>query len=235
MSQDRPPKPSDYKTFQAYRNKWVREYFALNMIGFSYAYFLKTTRILEYEKLHEFYESDKLNDGKYVQDFLMSNPTLMLDSLIDDIKISIAFENFMKAKLLLNGFVVHNVKKNNNEEQWKLQKKRPIEPSVLTISEDFDCPELANRTLDYGFLLGNSEYRKYYNLDEDTIKYLNEINERRNNLHLSMNITFKVSKQEFNNLTKLRSLVECDFALLANELVENLGAPNSKKLPVKCS
>jgi hypothetical protein len=229
------PKPSDYKIFQAYTDKWVREYFALNMIGFSYSYFLKTTRILEYSKLNDLYSSGRLNDRKFIEQFLLDNRTLILDSLIDDIKISIAFENYLKAKLLLNGFFVHNVNKDRNETQYKNQKKRPIESNTLNITEEFECPELLNRTLDYGFLLDKPKYTPYYNLDSEIINYLKEINNRRNNLHFSTNITFRVNQQEFDKLTKLKNLVECEIAILANELKDSLGAKNSSKLPVKCS
>lgn len=116
------------------------------------------------------------------------------EKLIDYVKISIAFETFNKAVLLHAGYIIHKIRKNqDNESLHKSQKfGMPIKLSdfLLVSSEEWNYHKgyyLSgfNRnfsTIDYSLTLSDP-YQRIINLNNDLCYHLKLINEKRNRLH----------------------------------------------------
>ncbi len=226
------PKPSDFHPFEGYQSEFVKDFFALSLVTFAYTNFKKARRIKNFEELKNFIQSGDYTNRKLHNEFFKTYPQLAFDSLLDYILISIAFENYFKAKLLLNNFVIHNVKKETNAVLCKKQKRQPIEVSDLIFKDKSTCKDLKETTLNYSLLLNTDMYSKYYNISSKNLEYLKKLNKHRNSLHLHMSIKFDLSKAELNNLAELKRIVEIDFALLSRHLSEKLGGTNKTKLPL---
>lgn len=226
------PKPSDFHQHNCYHDNFVRDFFAISLVTFAYSNFKKVTKIKELDNLKKHVNSRDSGKSKISQDLsLLSNS--IFSSLIDSILICISFENYFKAKLLLNDFVIHEIDKEENKELFKKQKKQPISMTEICCNQNKKYNELKDTTLQFGFLLNNKNYIKYYNLDSKTIAYLKELNKKRNNLHFYMNETFKISKKEISEIENLENIINLDFAILNNTLLEKLGGVSKSRLPVK--
>lgn len=117
------------------------------------------------------------------------------EKLIDYVKISIAFENYNKAVLLENGFLVHKVKKSpTNKEIFKRQNEGI--PILVTEFLQFSNEQLDRHskkvfltgltpnfeTINYSLTL-SKKYQEIIKLDNELCYRLKEINDNRNRLH----------------------------------------------------
>lgn len=125
------------------------------------------------------------------------------ENLMDSIKISLIFENYGKAVLLKNGFVVHKIRK-RSEMSDKLRalctQQNKGEP--IKISEFLETSKLIkdsrsgvssfegfgeiSKTISYSDILGD-KYQSLIKFDLDFLNRLKEINSRRNQLHFYIN------------------------------------------------
>ena len=227
------PKPSDYHPFECYQTEFVKDFYAFHLVTFAYTNFFKVIRIQIFSKLKEFVYSADFRDIEKRNIFFNNNKDFVLTSLLDYILISITFENYFKAKLLLNGFVIHEIKKEESFELYKKQRKIPISSEELKFENKSCCKEIKMTTLNYGFLLKNKEYTKYYNLDIKALTYLINLNEKRNSLHLYYNKKFEFGKIEIAKTEQLKKIVELDFAVLNNSLADKTGAVGNCRLRIK--
>ena len=227
------PKPSDFHPFEGYQNEFVRDFFAISLVTFAYTNFHKVMRIQKFDLLSKHIKSGDYTNNTKKLEFLNNNAELATNSLLDYILISISFENYFKAKLLQNGFLIHEIIKEKNVELFKEQKRKPIQSKLLTFINEDKCPELKETTLNYGLLLKNKEYNKYYNLDENVLTYLDKLNKKRNVLHLYMSENFELSKVELSNIESLKKIVELDFAALNVFLSDKMGGINKSRLRIK--
>ena len=225
------PKPSDYHPHDAYKHEFVKYFFSASLVTFAFTNFQKVKRIIQFENLKTF-----VNSGDYVIsekkfEFMKQNDCLF-NTLLDSILISISFENYFKTKLLLNDFVIHLFDKNKEPILHKNQKRKPIEKSELELDKSGKFSGLTDLTLNYNLLLSNEEYNKFYNLDKRIINYLTEINKKRNNLHFYMSETAKLSRAEIKNIENLKSIVEIDFAILQNAILDKLGGESLSRIKI---
>ena len=227
------PKPSDFHPFEGYQSDFVRDFFSISLITFGFTNFFKVYRIKKFDILSDFIKSGQYTDQNKLNEFLNEHVDIASNSLLDYILISISFENYFKAKLLQNGFLIHEIVKEKNPELFKSQKKHPIDSKLVHFEKKDKCTELKENTLNYGILLRNKEYNKYYNIDSKTLDYLDKINIKRNSLHLFMSENFELSNAEINNLENLKRIVEIDFAVLQVFLTDKMGGVNNSKLRIK--
>lgn len=227
------PKPSDFHSFECYQSEFVRNFFCTLLVTFAHLNFSKVNRIKILPKLKEFTNSPEFKIREKRNEFIKNNKDFALNSLLDYILIGITFENYFKAKLLLNGFVIHEIKKDKDPELFKEQKSSPIESNRLIFENKNTCEKLKETTLGYNFLLKNKKYQKYYSVDKDTLNYLSVLNAKRNSLHLYLSEKFTLGKKEVSNLEKLKTIVTFDIALLNNTLVDKTGAIGNCKLKVE--
>jgi len=111
------------------------------------------------------------------------------ESIIDQTRIIICFENFMKGQLILNEFLVHQLS-DRHPKLKQLQKKRPInidevinEKTFKNLStkpkSKFDWTEYTLRIS----TLFSQKYQEILNLPPGILSFLEEINSKRNKLH----------------------------------------------------
>ena len=114
---------------------------------------------------------------------------------LDIVSISTALENYFKAKLLMNNFVIHEIIPNEeNKLLYKEQRKKPILISRLKLTEGLSnkrknnyCFSLLHyKTLNFHTILNQSEYNKFYDLTQTDISTINRIKKFRNSLHFIM-------------------------------------------------
>lgn len=117
------------------------------------------------------------------------------EKLTDYIKISLAFENYSKAVLIKNGYLVHKIKKNDlNKELFKMQDNGlPVKIADFRKVCEFKQENLHNKysldglqknlqTINYSETL-SKKFQEIIGIDAMLVSRLKEINEYRNKLH----------------------------------------------------
>jgi hypothetical protein len=125
--------------------------------------------------------------------------------VLDAVRIMVCFENYFKAKLLLEGYVIHQMDLNVCREHYPqfttgktrrrlLQRTIPISIDEIKHAENHKghsiepLRTLTKRTIGMSTLLGESRYRAIYLDDQATddqqlFAVLNRLNQTRNTLH----------------------------------------------------
>jgi hypothetical protein len=214
---------------------------SLNLLEFAYFQFKSTYLYQNQGQLREICEINK-GTSIGVQDI----EGFVKNALIDDIKVSICFENLFKAFLLANYYVVHEIDRNILPELWKTQKERPliftdILKDVPWIeNEKIDCQDsqlknhirgIKNKTLSYSLILNNSKYQEFHKIDREIIDLLKIINDRRNELHLQSVLQFQVANSTYSNFCKLNKFLEKNINQLQDDISNHLGIKDHERIP----
>jgi len=113
----------------------------------------------------------------------------MWDWLIDEIRICLFFENFMKGELLSRGYVIHQFKDCSNEKNSRIgqlikwQQKQPISSSEL-LAQEVQANELHRKTITMELMLRPS-YQELIRIPSDVLVIVKRMNENRNKLHFA--------------------------------------------------
>lgn len=135
-----------------------------------------------------------------------------IEWLSDVIKILIVFENYMKCVLILNCFLIHKIKNNEELETikslFKKQSKEAIHFNELEEISPFKYTNnnellyndyLSEKTLDISTML-KYKYKKHIMLEKEIIEFLKELIKFRNSLHFLEQIDFVLSEQKIKKL-----------------------------------
>jgi len=133
--------------------------------------------------------------------------------IMDCIRISLFFENYMKAELISQGFCVHKIIGNDEKlkkiirKQYKspisLQEIQEIIPFQLNKKEKtIFHPNISEFTIGHSILV-KTNYLEYYELDDVIIEFIKEINTTRNKLHFYNNINFNLSDKLLNRVNAI--------------------------------
>jgi hypothetical protein len=157
---------------------------------------------------------------------------------MDNIRISICFENYFKAKLLLNGLVIHNIDKNGNQALCKKQVDTPVEvreiiPSMSPKDLDILKKSLKETSLNYNILLSKESYFKFFNVGNQNLDFLKILNRKRNRLHLFTSEHMSLSSKTLDKYHEINKLVDLDLALLQNTLLNELDPESKSKISLK--
>ncbi len=163
-------------------------------------------------------------------------------SVLDAVRIMICFENYFKAKMLLSGYIIHEIDPNECENRYpefyeKNKKKVPILIRDIKQAENLDnwgitpLQTLKKQTIRMSMLLREPKYRKIYSgqtSDDQRLFYLlRKLNETRNTLHL-LSVEYIVG--EFEGFVFLRDYVTNHIDVLANKMAdENKGELDAGK------
>jgi hypothetical protein len=141
---------------------------------------------------------------------------VLLEYLWDAVKICTCFENYMKAALLVNNFVIHKIEGNPNLKALRdEQKKRPITNDELLALDIGTTQEkekvkwkwvIDKHTIQFTTML-KPAYVKVHMLPADLIKFIEQCNEIRNTLHLLDGHAFSISKKSIQQLSDLTDYV----------------------------
>lgn len=224
-----------------YRNQDNARTCAINMIDFGHKQFQSMYKYQNFDKLEELCEKGKFEseDIDLIQEFTFNE-------LTDNIKLGICFENLLKAILLSNLYLVHNIDHNLFRDLAKRQKREPVLFDDLfklsryhinrqINSEEFSLREqvkgLKEQTINYSILIGNEKYLKHFNLPKRLIRILRTENEKRNKLHLYNHASFEVNKSVCEDLQFVFMFIKNNVSNWLNELFQSLQiSPENRKL-----
>jgi hypothetical protein len=228
-------KPSDFPAFEWYLEEGRRKIFASNLLTFGVSVFKRATVIKKLDLLTAMHQSGEAKDQKI---FKAKLEDVLLDSLIDNIRITICFENYFKAKLLLNDILIHCIDNQKNRSLSAEQKKRPIEVKEIIAKRTVDEMSvlndlLKNKTINYYTILKTPEYIRLLNVPPETIDFLREKNLQRNTLHLHFGEVFLIGDTIIQQYHELVTIVDRDISLLQNTLINELDPQSPSKLPVR--
>lgn len=240
---------SELNNLEAYRVNYQSIYhnqlnsiaLSINLLEFGYFQFKSTYKYQHLEKLKDICDAEnRLSIASMdVEGFLMN-------SLIDDVKISICFENLLKAHLLSNYYLVHELDKNIFPELSITQKERPIRFTELLeltewkIDDKIDCidPTVKNKirgikqkTLNYTLFLNNKNYSNVHEMNQNVVDILNTINRRRNELHLQSALQFRIANSTYKDFIALKAFLENNVSRLKNEFSNHLGIEDADRTP----
>lgn len=136
----------------------------------------------------------------------------MLERLLDEIKICVFFENFLKAVLINKGFIVH-LFKGKAQHLGKLQRKEPITAERI-VGDQLTVQELQTQTIGMGMMLDEPAYLKVLEIPVDVLPFLREMNARRNELHLHYSMSREDSQETVAMFKRLNSIVDWWIAYL---------------------
>lgn len=224
-----------------YHNQINAMSLSLNLLEFAYFQFKSTYLYQNQEQLREICE---INQGTLVA--VRNVEGFVKNALMDDIKISICFENFIKAFLLANYYVVHEIDRNILPELWKTQKECPlIFTDILkdvpwTENNKIDCQDsqlknqirgIKSKTLSYSLILSGTRYQELHKIDPEIIDLLKIINDKRNELHLQSALQFQITNSSYSNFCKLNKYLEKNINQLQNEISNHLGIKAHERIP----
>ncbi|MFN8306991.1 MAG: hypothetical protein U0T79_09470 [Ferruginibacter sp.] len=227
-------KPSDFDILECYVEIGRRKFIAASLVTFGYRFFKAASIIQKLDDIIKFYDES----NNHLNEFPKAFSNVLFDSLMDTIRISICFENYFKAKLLSNGFIIHNVDKNKNQILFKRQKNQPIDVKEITNDNSLNGVTILKNvlnetTLNYSVLLNEENYYKYFGIHKDLINFLSELNQKRNRLHLFTSEKTSLSRGILSNYKELTKIVDLDMAMLQSTLLNELDPESRSKLPIK--
>ena len=174
-----------------YRNQKQREKCAINLLDFSIDMFKNAYIINNFQQLKSMLNNPINGVNKSYHNELM---IFSKNNLIDSIRICICFENYMKIKLLLRGYLVHKIERRRYERlfsQLNNINDQPIRISELKKIENYYYDDTTNlkilrglteRTISFNTLL-NENYTNIIPLPINIKEIVKRINNERNQLH----------------------------------------------------
>lgn len=173
---------------------------------------IKRAKVIRYINQIEKY----ILEGSYLDHEILSD--LIFEHLVDNIRIILFFENYMKAVLIKKGFCVHNLKKEKDEYRIlaESQYNKPISIHEIRAATDLKnisdlnghfLKGLKSTTVNFSTLLSKN-YCSFNNLDEDLILSLKNISKDRNKLHFNNHTEFYFSPKKIALIKKIASFVD---------------------------
>jgi hypothetical protein len=212
----------------AYVDPLNAKFLAINLLTFGIMIFhgaLKIKNFKEYVSLNiPLEEASGLLDivKKYVE-----------ENAVDNFRIVTCFENYMKAKILMNGQLVHMIK--GGDEKYKAIRKeqfeRPISITEVSKIEPFvfdtkqvvhaTLPGIIKNTIQISSLI-KPKYQAVISLPGQVLSALTEYIDYRNNHHLMLREEFIMSSYVVNNLREIKDYVQGTILPLYQKLEEEL-------------
>lgn len=205
--------------------------FAVNMIVFGCQTFKRAKHIKDIDKLSkiiDIQDENARNNKRPSQEMIEQIGAYVLDTIPDWIRITICFENYMKAVLLMNGYLIHKVDRN----QFGLktlsnnQSKRPIGLTTFNQKYNFSMhieskqwmlEGVKPQTLDFSTLL-RKKYQEEIKLPNKILELIKEINYKRNNLHFYHEATNSYSRIFIDDLKLMDKFVSEEMMGLMSKL-----------------
>jgi hypothetical protein len=161
------------------------------------------------------------------------NSRFIHELLLDAIKISTCFENYIKARLLLNGYVIHAIRRDMKgyENLAKQQRTMPVTISDLKSVEGYVYdPKLgvntlrgiSPHTLTYSLLIGNQNYIATHGVPQGIIDILNQYNETRNTLHFLGSTSSRYDRRLLQEIDALIDYINQHLVTTHNALTDPL-------------
>jgi hypothetical protein len=153
-----------------------------------------------------------------------------VDAYIDDYVLVAAYENYLKAKLLIYGYVIHKIDPidNNLKLIAKQQRKNPIEikaipPKVTRINgkkQEEVFASLKKQTVNISVISGQKKYCEALNLSPDISKKLLGTIKERNKIHYWVVNFTNLSSSKFEDIYSLTNYLRSDVKKLLSKTEE---------------
>lgn len=167
------------------------------------------------------------------------------NSLIDDIKICLCFENYFKALLLMQNFIVHNLVSKKLNGLGSDQRHKPMEVGSLNnlwierseITEQgvefksHTIEGIIETTISLSTILNSEEYCKHLGVSEVILRILNLKNKSRNKLHLHVSHSTEFTLDTYEEFLALAHQVSNIFDPVLTKLQDQLGLDNEARNP----
>jgi len=196
----------------AYFSPVTRYKFATSLIHFGISQFRRAKVISNYKKLCNLIENQNPSKGD-----LRTLMEIVNDQLVDFVRIIICYENYLKAFLIANEYVVHELKQTGPyADLFKDQRDRPISIFDLIQIDAFKLDRekdlfkhegLTFKTLTISKLL-SKKYQEVIQMQPKVFESLNKIKRYRNNVHFFLQEKGKVDPEFCNMLGHLIQYVE---------------------------
>jgi hypothetical protein len=159
--------------------------------------------------------------------------TIAFDKIIDYTRIVLCFENYYKTMLLVDGYIVHVIKKTQSfkhlSEKQKntpvtLQELKEIEQfSYDRQSDTFTHPGISIRTLQISQLV-SKEYQQMIQTPSHILDSIKSVIRYRNNIHFLLNEEGKLDFAYFRTLANLTKYVDENMVINHNKMALHLGS-----------
>lgn len=214
---------------------------AMNLIQFAFGQFNRATCIRRLDRFEELIVQNGKTIGK-IDDLKMKQlRPFIFEGLIDSIRISICYENFIKALLLTQGCIVHIIDSNSSTEYHKLQRKRPLRlqdycqhfPFKKNETNNIQVlPGLTKRTLSFETIT-KKPYTDQLKIPIDFIECVKNHYERRNEIHFYIEEHFKFGKVQIDELKKLKEYTNKILIQNNNAIADALKSPDEHYLKLE--
>jgi hypothetical protein len=169
----------DEGEWACYSNDVTRRFVALATLGECCRIFSGTSIIRNLDRISFLHGKPLEGEGLKLAEELHTILRSLDSRVLDAVRISICFENFFKMKLLLDGYVIHNVDKSKNKVLASKQLQYPIERAEF----GDDIYKFINMQTIGLKLLIRDGYKKKLCMPPELFDSLEAIIKRRNNLH----------------------------------------------------
>ena len=213
------------KVFSPYWNSINANRTAFGLLHFGYGQFHRAHRVKHLEALKVL---SKSAPPAVLPDALIE---MGLDGVVDATRICICFENYMKAVLLTQGFLIHTIDSNPTSHKVlaRQQRKRPILLSEVVAITGWHAekampgiahlPYVQRTTISMSALLSPA-YQDVIRLPEEIKEFVTEQNERRNQLHFYDEDGVEASGRIVNRIQRTIEFVNEEIAGLHNRLMD---------------
>lgn len=214
---------------------------SMGLMTFGYKQFVSTKRFEKLETIKKLSEEFSPNQPPNIN--LISD--LAFEALLDSIKITICFENFIKSLLISNGFVIHKLDKVIFTDLSKKQFTEPVSvKDVLSIkgweiNPKIDLPDewmknqikgISKNTIGMKEML-SSGYLKPLGIPDKIIKLCTPYFQYRNNLHLYSGEFLSFTKSDYKDFVEIIEFINRDLVRIQNTIVDELKKEERYKLP----
>jgi len=217
-----------------YLNKKHAKLIAMNLLSGANSMFNRIYRIKHIKRLKRLIKKHLARGLS--QDFVVDFKQFNDENLIDSIKICITFENYIKASLLLKGYLIHRIDSRNQtlskvKHLAEKQRKSPVTISEFKKSakyeydskkQNYRLANLADNTLDFTILLNKKDYKKIGNLPNNIVDILDMKRLERNILHFYLGDRAGYSSSLTEELDILREFIKEQIIPKYDKLVREL-------------
>lgn len=213
---------------------------AMNLFSFGYGQISQITSIINYSELVYLIESSE--NGK-IPNFELASK-FALEKLIDSVRITICFENFMKALLLLNGYVIHRLKRKEFKSISDKQYQEPVLRSEVLKGRKWETnsdikTDHENLKLQIKGILkttiGMKElkqpmYQSVFKIDKKIMEICEPYFEYRNNVHLHLSGDLSFNNSTLEDIQLLVKFINDHLVRMHNNIIDQINKGEEYKL-----
>jgi hypothetical protein len=215
---------------------------ATNLIHFALGQIIRTTHLKDLDELKELIVKDGETSREMNEEKIEKLKKFIFDGLIDSIRISICFENFIKAILLSNGYIVHIIDRNKDKDFHNSQKETPIKINDYLKKYPFQIdpatgkhfiPNVTKNTLSFSIISGKG-YQEIVKIPDSILDFVKQLYGKRNSIHFYNVETFSYGATTIKDFENLKKYSTEKLSEINNRLVKHLKGPEHHYiLPLK--